>query len=172
MILTVIVPDGIVSINNVPNKVDLSPLSSSIHAIQWDGITGAIEYIDNTFTADGSRIKRISSIADYQWIIDSWQKINSNRILSMNEDALWQAAHDYEYSRISGSAIGLLTMGVLSNKPKSKAVQTWLTSLWNLYYKRKASLSSTVLIDSALLDFSSIGEIPSTVPDLMAEILV
>ena len=172
MILTVIVPDGIVSINNVPNKVDLSPLSSSVHAIQWDGTVGTVEYVDNTFTTDGSKIKKINSIADYQWIIDDWQKINSNKILSMNEDALWQAAHDYEYSRISGSAIGLLTMGVLSNKPKSKAVQTWLTSLWNLYYKRKASLSSTVLIDSALLDFSSIGEIPSTVPDLMAEILV
>lgn len=76
---------------------------------------------------------------------------------------LWQAAHDYEFFWISGSAIGLLAMGVLAGRPKCVAVQAWIKSIWTLYYTRKAS-------GSAEVDFSSCGPCPHSVPELMAEL--
>jgi len=75
---------------------------------------------------------------------------------------LWQAAHDYEYAEISGSAIGMLALGVGQAKPKCLAVQAWITSIWALYYARKAS-------GSAEIDFTGCGPMPYTVPELMEE---
>ena len=77
--------------------------------------------------------------------------------------ALWQAAHDYESSQISGSAIGLLTLCVLQAKPKCLTVQGWIKSIWTTYYSRKAS-------GSADTDFAGAGDIPHSVPELMAEL--
>jgi hypothetical protein len=77
--------------------------------------------------------------------------------------SLWQAAHDKEYEAISGSAIGLIAMGVLQGKPKCAAVQNWIKALWSEYYARKASGSDN-------LDFSIAGECPHTVPELMSEL--
>ena len=82
----------------------------------------------------------------------------SSRIAS-----LWQAAHDKEYEAISGSAIGLIVMGVLQGKPKCAAVQNWIKALWSEYYIRKASGSSNS-------DFSIVGECPHSVPELMSEL--
>lgn len=77
--------------------------------------------------------------------------------------ALWQAAHDYEFQQVSGSAIGLLAMGVMMGKPKCLAVQNWIKSIWTEYYTRKATGSHDT-------DFSGAGQIPHSVPDLMAEL--
>lgn len=79
--------------------------------------------------------------------------------------ALWQAAHDYEYAQISGSAIGLVTMGVIQGKPKCMAVQNWINSIWVIYYARKASNSTDT-------DFSVAGLCPHNVPELMAELAI
>ena len=76
---------------------------------------------------------------------------------------LWQAAHDLEYAAISGSAIGLITMGVMTGKPKCLAEQGWIKDLWTEYYTRKFGASSDC-------DFSSVGSCPHTVPELMAEL--
>jgi len=75
---------------------------------------------------------------------------------------LWQAAHDYEYAEISGSAIGMLALGVGLAKPKCLAVQAWIASIWAVYYARKAS-------GSVEIDFSGCGPMPYTVPELMEE---
>lgn len=77
--------------------------------------------------------------------------------------SLWKAAHEHEFSQISGSAIGLLTMGVLQGLPKCLAVQYWIKSIWDIYYTRKANGST----DS---DYSSVGECPHSVPELMQEL--
>lgn len=77
--------------------------------------------------------------------------------------ALWQGAHDYEYAQISGSAIGLLAIGVMQAKPKCLAVQAWIKGIWALYYQRKASAST----DN---DYTAAGVCPYSVPDLMAEL--
>ncbi len=75
---------------------------------------------------------------------------------------LWQAAHDLENASISGSAIGLVTLGILSKKPKATTVQDWIHSIWALYYERKANGSYDI-------DFSIVGECPHTVPELVSE---
>lgn len=77
---------------------------------------------------------------------------------------LWNAANEYQESRISGAAIGLLTLGVLQGKPKCVAVQQWITAVWTDYYTRKAALSKN-------LDYSNNGPMPYTVPELMAEVM-
>ena len=55
-------------------------------------------------------------------------------VKASNTQALWEAAHNYEFAQISGSATGLLTLGVLQSKPKSLAIMAWIQSIWNLYY--------------------------------------
>lgn len=76
---------------------------------------------------------------------------------------LWQAATDYEQKYISGSAISLVTLGVINNKPKAKAVQEWINLIWQVYYTRKAELANNDL------DFSSVGPCPHSIPELMSE---
>lgn len=77
--------------------------------------------------------------------------------------ALWQAAHDTEFNAISGSAVGLIVLGVMQGKPKCMAVQLWIKSLWALYYERKANGSDST-------DFSTVGTCPHSVPELMQEL--
>lgn len=77
--------------------------------------------------------------------------------------SLWQAAHDYESTQVSGSAIGLLVIGVMQGKPKCVAVQNWIKSIWTEYYIRKAGTSTDT-------DYSFAGICPHTVPELMEEL--
>jgi len=84
--------------------------------------------------------------------------IEAQRIAS-----LWQGAHDYEYAQVSGSAIGLLAIGVMQAKPKCLAVQNWIRTLWAEYYTRKAGTSTDY-------DFSVAGACPHSVPELMVEL--
>lgn len=86
-----------------------------------------------------------------------------------NVSALWQSAHDYEFAQISGTAVGLLAAGVQKGGPVALAIQAWCFSIWTLYYQRKPRVTHEW--DAALLDFSSCGEIPHSIPDLMAEVL-
>ena len=87
-------------------------------------------------------------------------------IVAQKINALWQAAHDYEYQYINGSAFALLTLGVLQGKPKCIVVTAWLTSIWTLYYQRKAA----VTVDSVDVDFSVCGGIPYSIQELMYEV--
>lgn len=88
---------------------------------------------------------------------------NQNRAEASRIAALWKSAHDYEFAQVSGSAIGLLAMGVMMGKPKCVDVQNWIKSIWTLYYTRKAT-------GDASTDFSSCGACPHSVPELMAEL--
>lgn len=76
---------------------------------------------------------------------------------------LWQAAHDYEYERISGMATSLLVLGVLQNLPKSMAIKAWSKSIWAQYFIRKATGSTDT-------DFTFAGPMPYSVSELMAEL--
>lgn len=78
-------------------------------------------------------------------------------------DSLWQAAHNYEYAQVSGSAVGILAMGVMQGKPKCIAVQNWIKAVWAEYYLRKATGSTDY-------DYSFIGPVPHSVPELMEEL--
>lgn len=91
-------------------------------------------------------------------LVEVEQKQEQVRVAS-----LWQSAHDYEFQQISGSAIGLLAMGVMMQKPKCIAVQNWIKGIWTIYYTRKATGETST-------DYSSAGTIPHTVPELMQEL--
>ncbi len=77
--------------------------------------------------------------------------------------ALWQAAHRYEFEQISGSAVGLLAIGVMQGAPKCVAVQNWIKGIWALYYERKVN-------GDASTDYSICGTCPHSVPELMQEL--
>lgn len=87
----------------------------------------------------------------------------------ININTLWQAAHDYEYARISGTAPAMVTLGVVKGSKRALEVALWIQSIWALYYKRKPEV--TYECNDKLLDFSECGEMPYSVPELMAEIL-
>lgn len=80
--------------------------------------------------------------------------------------SLWQAATNYEQSFIANMAIGLLTMGVMQGKPKATEIAAWSNALWNGpngYYARKANGSTNY-------DYSDIGPMPYSVPELSKEV--
>lgn len=82
-------------------------------------------------------------------------------------EALWTAADKYTSNYISGVAIGILTIGVLQQKPKALAVSAWSSSVWAEYYARKALVTVTSEDNH---DFSSFGPVPHTVPELQTEV--
>lgn len=82
---------------------------------------------------------------------------------------LWQCAHDYEFAFVNGSAIGMLAIGTMLQKPKSLAVTAWIQSIWGLYYQRKPMV--TAIRDASLFDFSMCGPMPYSVPELIAEVM-
>ena len=95
------------------------------------------------------------------------QKAINQEIINQKIHSLWEAADAYTSGYISGVAIGILTIGVLQQKPKALAVSAWSSSVWAEYYKRKALIT----IDSSdNKDFSSFGGIPYSVPELQEEI--
>lgn len=101
-------------------------------------------------------------------IVDITDEMNA-KDLQRKYDYLWKAANDYQSGQISGAAIGLLTIGVLAQKPKCTAVQAWIKSVWVEYYTRKAGVN---LQNNVNLDFSVCGNIPYTVPELMEEVSI
>lgn len=88
-------------------------------------------------------------------------------VLAQKIEALWQAADRYVTGYISGVAIGILTIGVLQEKPKALAVTGWSNAVWTEYYIRKAAITATSEVNH---DFTSFGPMPHSVPELQAEI--
>ena len=117
-------------------------------------------YIDN---GDGNGPKRNPDITDEEYAAAIIE------IRASNVSALCQAAHDYEFSQINGSAVSLLAVGVQRQLPKSLEVMAWTQSIWKLYYDRKPTVTFTC--DNALYDFSQCGSIPHSIPDMIAEVL-
>lgn len=125
----------------------------------------ACDPITHVAVRDGCEM--VDGAWQYKWRIDalSAEQIEANIAASeaTRIAALWQAAHDYEYAQVSGSAIGLLAIGVLQGLPKCLSVQAWIKSIWTLYYTRKAGSSTDT-------DYSSAGLCPHSVPEIMAEL--
>lgn len=88
-----------------------------------------------------------------------------------NMQQLWQAATNYEQEYISGSALGLLTIGVMAGSEIAKAIQFWLNTLWTgHYYPRKAEITGDAPISQEMLDFTLIGPMPYSIPELSKEV--
>ena len=70
MKLTIISDNNLVKIDGIGYRVDLSSLPRDIHAVQWDGSSGEIEFRS---TANGKpNNQQIFSIEDFQQFVDLW----------------------------------------------------------------------------------------------------
>lgn len=65
MRLTIIRDDGIIGIDGEFRRVDLAELTPGIRAVQWDGVSGHIEF-------DASPNEIISDAAQFQPLVDAW----------------------------------------------------------------------------------------------------
>lgn len=75
MKLTIVADDGAVGVDGeFFSPLDLSQLDSSIHAVQWYGEYGEIEY--KTRLENGAFVKPanvlITDVAPYQFAVDAW----------------------------------------------------------------------------------------------------
>jgi hypothetical protein len=76
MRLTIIPSDNFVLVDGVARTVDCSAIPANVHAVQWNGTSGEVEY--KTLTCDhcGVRSRKandaITSIEPYQKIVDAW----------------------------------------------------------------------------------------------------
>jgi hypothetical protein len=133
----------------------------------WSSSAGAYveDYDENSLTLIDTE-ENLQSVLNRCGLRGPIDAINK----SVDISQLWQAAHDYEYAQISGTAVGLLTAGVLQALPKSLAVQSWCGSIWNIYYTNKAIIEGGGDFSESMLDYSSVGDIPHTVPELREEI--
>lgn len=73
--VTIVPSDGIVAIDGKAFVVDCSSVDSSIHAVQWNGTAGEIEFV----TVNGQRAPNevITDISPFQAVIDLWNAKNS-----------------------------------------------------------------------------------------------
>lgn len=162
--------DGRLFVVYTPEDASLLPLGGWVHVDPsmtaqgiYDAIVAAVpsfkEVVAHSSVAEalvgegGSGVK--AAVVDF---LPTPEQVEAMRISS-----LWRAAYMYEYAAISGTVIGLITMGVMMGKPKAIAVQAWITGIWTEYYSRKASGSTD-------FEFTSVGPIPHTVPELAAEL--
>lgn len=67
MRLTIIKDDGVVFKDRRALEIDLSDFPANIHAIQWDGVAGHVEY------NDGKPNAKITDLVSFQTWIDRWQ---------------------------------------------------------------------------------------------------
>ena len=111
MKISIINPDSTVVIDGLGfNSLDLSTISSTTHAIQFDTATstGHVEY--NNGTAN----EAITSIAAYQSIIDAWQaakdaqplELTAQEILN-NESLGYLASTDWYITRHSETGVAV-----------------------------------------------------------------
>ncbi len=67
MRLTIIKEDNMVYVDKVAKEVDCSDLPQDFHALQWNGESGWIEFVNNYKAPE-----QITSIEAYQKYIDAW----------------------------------------------------------------------------------------------------
>jgi len=68
MIVTIVPSDGNVLVDGEARTVDMTGIDPAIHAVQWDGTAGEIEYT----RADGRGNESITDISPFQVFIDRW----------------------------------------------------------------------------------------------------
>jgi len=90
--LTIIKDDGFVKVDGFGlEPIDCSSLASNIHAIQFDGANGEIEY------NDGTNNEAITSISAYSAITDLWTSAKSTYDTELSDAATAQTALEATY---------------------------------------------------------------------------
>jgi len=70
MHLTIIKEDNMVYVDKMAKNVDCSDLPEDFHALQWNGKSGWVEFVDNYKSPEN-----INDITAYQQYIDKWNSI-------------------------------------------------------------------------------------------------
>ena len=129
----------------------------------WEVVPRFAQYTDDTGVVHTVAAQEAAAIA-----ADQASKADAKaKTIEAKVEALWAAADKYTSGYISGVAIGILTIGVMRQKPKALAVTAWSSAIWAEYYARKARITATSTDDH---DFTAFGAIPFSVPELQAEI--
>lgn len=75
MRLTIIPSDAFCSVDGVGyNGVDVSTVAVNVHAVQWDGVSGWIEFRESDGVKPAN--ETIDTIDQFQPVIDSWSLID------------------------------------------------------------------------------------------------
>ena len=83
--LTIIKDDSFVAVDGVGiEPIDCSSLASNIHAIQFDGTNGEVEYNDGTANL------AITAISDYSTITDLWTSAKATHDTAVSDAATAQ----------------------------------------------------------------------------------
>lgn len=130
---------------------------------QWEVVPRFAQYTDDMDVVHTVAAQEAAAIAANQA-----SKADAEiKAVEAKVEALWAAADKYTSGYISGVAIGILTIGVMQQKPKALAVTAWSSAIWSEYYARKA-LVTVNSVDNH--DFSSFGPIPHSMPELQMEV--
>ena len=106
--LTIVKDDSWVSVDGVGiNSVDCSSLGSTIHAIQFDGTNGWVEYNDGTSNL------AITSISAYSTVTDAYDTKKAANVTAANEaDAIQTALQaTYGWKRVNDTTTSYATLG-------------------------------------------------------------
>jgi len=153
-------------VNGKDSRVLRSLEDKDLEELQWVKVTVPRELTDGesfgpVYEVDGVCFADI--IPADPMMLEEFKSMN----IVGDVDRLWKAAHDLETARISGVAVGLLTIGVMMQKPKALEVSAWSGSLWAEYYTRKAAVIAGAAPDC---DFSAFDNMPHDVPALREEL--
>jgi len=127
--LTIIKDDGFVSVDGVGiDSIDCSSLASNIHAIQFDGTNGHVEYNDGTDNL------AITAISDYSTITDLWTSTHDTEVsdaaTAASEAATAQTALEatYGWKRVNDATTRYTSIGDQLDQQYKDAVNgttTW-----------------------------------------------
>ena len=123
--LTIIKDDGYVAVDGAGfQPLDCSSLSANIHAIQFDGTNGWVEY------NDGTAHLAITAISDYSAITDLWTSTNdslSTAVSDTNSEKTTLEA-TYGWKRVNDATTSYASLGEQLDQQYHDAVNgttTW-----------------------------------------------
>ena len=127
--LTIIKDDSFVKVDGVGlESIDCSSLATNIHAIQFDGTNGHVEYNDGTANL------AITAISDYSVITDLWTSTHDTAVsdaeTAASEAATAQTALEatYAWKRVNDSTTKYASIGDQLDQQYKDAVNgttTW-----------------------------------------------
>lgn len=100
MKLTIIVPDNAVAIDGEFRKVALPQIAANIHAIQWDGTTGHVEF------NDGKPNEVISEISAFSDVVTAWNALTVPTVPPTLEELKSEKTKQINAARDAQEAVG------------------------------------------------------------------
>lgn len=99
MRLTIIRETNTVAVDGVPFEVDCSALPADVHAVQWDGANGEVEYSVTRCDHCGARTKKgnefIKDVTPYQSLVNAWNvaKAAADKAAAEEKERLLEAVN-------------------------------------------------------------------------------